>query len=89
MLYLELGCMRIQTIIKCRRVNFLHYLIASNTEKSLYKFFMAQWNYPVRDDWTQVVKKDLNDFGIKDDLEVIRTMSKEAFKTMVKVKARN
>ena len=89
MLYLELGCLRIQTIIKCRRVNFLHYLISSNKEKSLHKFFMAQWNYPVRNDWTHDVKKDLNDFGIIDDLEVIRTTSKEAFKRLVKMKARD
>ena len=88
MLYLELGCLRIQTIIKCRRLIFLHYLIISNKDKSLNKFFMAQWNYPIKDDWTHDVKKDLNDFNIQVDLNFIRNMTKQAFKKLVKVKAR-
>ena len=88
MLYLELGCLRIQTIIKCRRLYFFHYLISRVEDKSLNKFFMAQWNYPVKDDWTNDVKKDLTDFDIKLDLDLIRKMSKEAFKTLVKFKAR-
>ena len=88
MLYLELGCLRIQTIIKCRRVNFLHYLISSEEGRSLNKFFMTQWNYPVKDDWTHDVKQDLIDFNIKIDLDYIRKMSKQTFKKMVKVRAR-
>ena len=31
---------------------------------------MAQWNYPVKDDWTHDVKKDLIDFDIKLDLDL-------------------
>ena len=31
LLYLELGCMRIGTILKYRRINFLHYIITLQT----------------------------------------------------------
>ena len=89
MLYLELGCIRIQTIIKCRRINFLHYLISSHNEKTLHKFFMTQWNYPNKGDWTHDVKKDLMDFDIEVDLDFIRKISKNAFKNIVKLKAKN
>ena len=64
MLYLELGCMRISTILKYRRINFLHYIVSSDHEKSLYKFFDTQWNYPDKGDWTLLVQQDLKDFNI-------------------------
>ena len=41
MLYLELGCMRIETILKSKRINFLHYIIKSDSEKSLHRFFKS------------------------------------------------
>ena len=65
MLYLELGCMRISTIIKCRRLNFLHYLLSSDKKKTLFKFFETQWKYPHVNDWTVTVRQDLEDFYIK------------------------
>ena len=74
--------------MKCRRLNFLHYLISSDEEKGLNKFFLAQWNYPVKNDWTHDVKKDLLDFDIQVDLNFIRKMSKQAFKKLVKLRAR-
>ena len=58
MLYLELGCLRIGTIIKCRRLNFLHYLLSTDKEKTLFKFFTAQWKYPNKSDWTETVRQE-------------------------------
>ena len=39
---LELGIMSISTLIKARRINFLHYLASRNESEMLSKMFMAQ-----------------------------------------------
>ena len=88
MLYLELGCMRIQTILKCKRINFLHYIIKSDSEKSLHRFFKIQWMFPDKNDWTETVKQDLKDFDIENDLENFKTHSKEKFNKFVKNRAK-
>ena len=49
---------------------------------------MAQWNYPVKDDWTHDVKQDLIDFDIQVDLNILSKFPKQAFKKLVKSKAR-
>ena len=83
-LYLELGCLNIETIIKARRINFLHYLATRKEED----FFKAQWKYPAMNDWTEQVKLDLEDFGIKIDLIFIQSKSKNVFIQLVKIKAK-
>ena len=87
MLYLELGCLRISTIIKCRRINFLHYLISTDKNKMLYKFFATQWKYPNKNDWTETVRQDLKDLSISENLNFIEKKSQQSFKTLVKSKA--
>ena len=87
-LYLELGCLNIETILKARRINYLHYLTTRKETEMVYKFFLVQWKYPSRNDWTEQVKIDLEDFGLKPDLDYIKTKSKEGFKTIVKNKAK-
>ena len=86
-LYLETGCLRITTIIKARRINFLHYLVNSDKSSMIYKFFMAQWMNPVKNDWTIQVKQDLKDFQLTSDLIEISSISKYSFKSAVKSKA--
>ena len=54
----------------------------------LYKFFITQWNNPTKGDWSELVKKDLDDFKIKKDLEVIKCMSNTSFKKKVKKEAK-
>ena len=54
----------------------------------LYSFFLTQWYKPSKGDWTVQVQKDLEMFGIKCDFEFIRSKSKEAFKNLVKLKAK-
>ena len=88
-LYLELGCMPLEFIIKTRRINYLHYLVSRDKNEMLFKFFITQWNYPAsRNEWTEQVRKDLKDFDLIEDLEWIKTKSKLTFKTLVKIKAR-
>ena len=45
-LYLELGCTDIETILKGRRLVYLHYLTQRNSETMLKRFFLTQWKYP-------------------------------------------
>ena len=85
-LYLELGCLNIKTILKARRINYLHYLVSTKETEMLNKFFDAQWKYPTNDDWTTTVQTDLEDFGI--DFKVMKTKSKTSFIKFVKRKAK-
>ena len=87
-LYLELGCMRINTIIKARRVNYLHYLIKLKEDEMLSQFFWFQWFENCKYDWTYQVKQDLIDFGLPTDVEIIGRKSKLSWKNVVRKKAK-
>ena len=78
----------IGTIVKARRVNYLYYLATQNKTEMLYKFFETQWKHSVAGDWTVQVRLDLAEFGIPEELEVIRSQSKYTFKKLVKIKAK-
>ena len=87
-LYLETGCLRIGTIIKCRRLNFLHYIVKLDKTEMLYKLFQTQWHNEVKNDWTSEAKKNLNEFGIPQNLDFLKSKSKASFQNLVKKKAR-
>ena len=55
---------------------------------SFCKVFIAQWTYPVKDDWTLKVKENLEEFGMIPSLEYLKSKSANTFKRMVKVRAR-
>ena len=87
-LYLELGILDIGTIIKTRRINYLHYLCTRKDTEMIFKFFNTQWKYPTnKHDWTELVKQDLEDFDIAADLDFIRSKSEFSFKHQVKLKS--
>ena len=78
-LYLELGLLPISTIIKARRIIYLHYLLKLTKSEMLYKFFITQWLNPNTGDWSEQVKEDLKDFGIQEDFDFIRRISIKTF----------
>ena len=86
-MYLELGILRIGTIIKARRINFLHYLVSQKESEMISQVFRIQWNQPCKNDWTLSVKQDLADFGIEVNLSNIKRKSEASFKNYVKLKA--
>ena len=86
-LFLESGALPIGVIIKSRSVKYLHYLVKENPESMLSKFFYAQWHNEVKNDWTKQAKLDLEDLQIPEDIEYIKSKSKDSFKNLVKVKA--
>ena len=85
-LYLELGLLPIQQIIKARRIIYLHYILTSDENTMLYKFFKAQYESPVKDDWTEQVKLDLKDLNISEDFSLLKIMSEKKVKILVKKK---
>ena len=86
--YLELGILPIGVIIKARRINYLQYLVTRREHEMLYEFFICQWYHPVRGDWTETVKEDLKDFDIPCDFQFVKSKSKESFKRLVKINAK-
>ena len=86
-LYLELGILRIGTIIKARRINFLHYLLNRKETEMIYQIFSVQWNQPTKNDWTNLVKQDMQDFKMEINLSSIKKKSAMAFKNLVRKKA--
>ena len=84
-LYLELGITDIETTIKARRLTFLHYLCTRDQSEMLFKFLSVQWKYPTnKQNWTEHVKGDLENFEIPIDLELIKSKSEFSFKSLVK-----
>ena len=83
-MYLELGLIPLRWVLKGRRVTFLYYLVTLDTAQMLSKIFHAQWNFPVKHDWTETVKNDLKDLDMVMDLEQIKKIKKENFAEMVK-----
>ena len=86
--HLELGLLPLHCIVKERRVNYLHYILKSEKSTMLYKFFIAQWENPVKHDWTEKVKSDLHDLGIRDDIPHLESKTQLWFKNSVKAKVK-
>ena len=86
--YLELGILNPLTIIKARRLNYLHYLTTRKPDEMLYKFFVTQWSHSFEGDWCVQARQDLADFDIAEDLTWIKAQSKYSFKKLVKLKAK-
>ena len=84
LLYLELGCIPLKHIIKCRRLMYLHYLLRRQNDELLHNFFKAMTENPTPGDWIELVQKDLKDFDIKESFIEISKRKKENFKKKVK-----
>ena len=84
--HLELGLLPLSCIVKERRVNYLHYILKSEKSQMLYKFFTAQWETPTKHDWTETVKSDLIDLGIRNDFSYLESKTQISFKNLVKAR---
>ena len=85
-IFLELGIQPLGSIIKERRINFLHYLCTRKKESMLSKFFRMQWMKPSKGDWTTQVKQDLDDIKLNIELTEMKKIPKNKFKNLVKEK---
>ena len=78
-----------KTTIKARRINYLHYLCTLKVSEMLANFFKTQWKYPINQkDWTELVKKDLEDFGFPVDINFFKSKSNYTITKLVKVKSK-
>ena len=80
LLYLETGEIPLQYILKSCRINYLHYLLNSPPGEMLTNVFKVQLINPLNDDWIEIVKKDLDNFNIKESFDEIAQMKAEIFK---------
>ena len=84
--HLELGILPIGSILKCRRLNYLHYIVKSDENGMLFKFFNTMYENPSKDDWSLQTVQDLKDLKINEDLSYIKSLSAMKFKKMVKMR---
>ena len=83
-LYLESG----NIPIKSRRLNFLFYILHENNDSLIRNVFDAQRKSPLKGDWVNTVKEDLESLNIDQTFEDIEQMEKESFKTLVRERVR-
>ena len=67
LLYLETGNIPIRFIIMARRLNFLWYILNEEEDSLIRRFLEAQLDSPVKGDWVNTVREDLEELKI--DLE--------------------
>ena len=88
-LYLESGNIPIKFILKSRRLNFLFYILHENNDALIRNVFDAQRKSPLKGDWVNTVKEDLESLNIDKTFEDIEQMEKESFKTLVRERVRH
>ena len=88
LLYLETGCIPLNEIIKCRRINYLHDLLTRNENELVVRFYKAQLRNPSKGDWTEIVKEDLIDFKIEETFDQLSKISKKVFKKKISAACR-
>ena len=76
------------TIIKARRLNYLQYLVKLPKEEMLARFFYCQWLDSNQHDWTKLVRIDLGDFCLPENLDLIQNKSEYSWKKLVKKQAK-
>ena len=86
--YLELGLLPISCILKARRAKYFHYLVNSEQQGMLYKFFITMYENPSKDDWTEQAMQDLKDLNICYNFDELRAISRTHFKSQVKLKCK-
>ena len=73
--------------IQKTQVSTLHHLATTDEGEMLPKVFLTQWKYPAgKGEWTEQDRHALKEFGLAEDLDWIRSNSRESFKTLVRNK---
>ena len=88
MLYLETGAIPIRFVIQNRRLSYLHHILTRNKNELISKVNYAQKRRPVRDDWSETVKNDIVETGLKLNEDDIRQMKRDNFTKVLKKKVR-
>ena len=86
LILLELGLIPVKFLIMQKRMNFLHHLLTLEKPSLANSVFVEQVKKPVKGDFVQLVRKDLNDCHISLSSDEIRNLPKNKFKEFVKEK---
>ena len=81
LLYLEGGQVPARFLIQKYKLNYLHHIMQQDNQSTLYNFFQAQLDNPVRGDWCSEVKSYLSEMNLTFDL--IHHMTKKSFSKCV------
>ena len=84
LILLELGLSPVSFILKKKRVIYLHHLLTTDPSSLVSLVFWEQVRTNRRGDWITTVIQDLDDFGLNRSFSQIASMSKNAFKMLVK-----
>ena len=63
---------------------FLHYILNQKENLPILSLFKAQNQNPVRGDWSEQIKSDMNEIKLQLSLEEIKSLSKESFRLKLK-----
>ena len=84
LLYLETGNIPIRFIIMARRLNFLWYILNEEEDSLIKRFLEAQLDSPVKGDWVNTVREDLEELKIDLEPRNVTRLSKEVFREIIK-----
>ena len=85
-LYLETGQWPARFQIVKLRMLFLKSILDQDQNSMVYNFFKLQLQHPIKGDWVEPCKKDLEELKIKLKFEDIKMMTKENFLKVIKEK---
>ena len=83
-LYLETGTLQISYIITSRRLNYLKHILNRNENDLIRRIKNEQQEDPIKGDWINLVKMDLENTDPNLDEKEIMSKTKKQFKTHMK-----
>ena len=72
-----------------RRLSFLKYILHEDEDSLIRRFFEAQVQNPIKNDWASQVKLDLEQLSMNMTMDDVFTTPKFAFKKLLKEKVKN
>ena len=87
-LYLETALIPVRYILACRRILYLHTILARDPEELIFKVYQAQKQDPVAGDFCELVGNDSKLLNLQISEDGLKKMSRYDLKGLVKAKAR-
>ena len=89
MLYLETGELDIPNVIRVRRLLYWQNIVSRHENELLRKIYEAMKESPLKGDWINMVREDLNKIGMElKHEEQVKQMTRKEFKDIVKDKVK-
>ena len=87
-LYLETGQIPVRFILACRRIQFLHTILARDSDELIYKVYQAQKVDPTQGDFCELVENDFKLLNLQLSEESLKSMSSVDLKCLLKGKSK-